>query len=94
MHIIHNLTFIGPCIVIYSHNESQQNVLFLNFILVQNSTCFGHAYCLSSGVLIYSQQLVSVILKFKKWVKLLVFVYICTNTSCCEYSIKTPDDGQ
>jgi len=52
MHIIHNLTFIGPCIVIYSHNESQQNVLFLNFILVQNSTRFGQIYCPSSGVLI------------------------------------------
>jgi len=45
-----------------SYNESQQDALFLNFILVKNSTCFGQIYCPSSGVLIlYSQQLVFVI---------------------------------
>jgi hypothetical protein len=27
-----NLTFIGPCIVIYSYNESQRDALFLKFI--------------------------------------------------------------
>ena len=27
-----NLTFRGPCIVIYSYNKSQQDALFLNFI--------------------------------------------------------------
>jgi len=27
------LTFRGPCIVIYSYNKSQQDALFLNFIL-------------------------------------------------------------
>ena len=51
-----NLTFRGPCIVIYSYNKSQQDALFLNFILVKNSICFGQIYCPSSGVLIlYSQ---------------------------------------
>ena len=46
-----------------SCNKSQQDALFLNFILVKNSTCFGHIYCPSSGVLLlYSQQLVFVIL--------------------------------
>jgi len=51
-----HLTFRGPCIVIYSYNKSQQYALFLKFILVKNSTCFGHTYCPSSGVLIlYSQ---------------------------------------
>jgi hypothetical protein len=35
-----NLTFRGPCIVMYSYNKSQQDALFLNFILVKNSTCF------------------------------------------------------
>ena len=40
-----------------------KNALFLNFILVKNSTCFGQTYCPSSGILIlYSQQLVFVIL--------------------------------
>jgi hypothetical protein len=49
--------------VIYSYNKSQRDVLFLNFILVKNSTCFGQIYCPSSGVLIlYSQQLVFVLL--------------------------------
>jgi len=46
-----------------SYNKNQQSALFLNFILVKNSTCFGQTYCPSSGVLIlYSQQLVFVIL--------------------------------
>jgi len=49
--------------VIYSCNKSQQDALFLNFILVNNSTCFGQTYCPSSGVLkLYSQQLVFVVL--------------------------------
>ena len=54
------LTFRGPYIVIYSYNNSQRDALFLNFILVNNSTCFGQIYCSSSGVLIlYSQELVT-----------------------------------
>ena len=49
--------------VIYSYSRSHQYALFLNFILIYNSTCFGHTYCPSSGVLIlYSQQRVFVIL--------------------------------
>ena len=39
-----NLTFRGPCIVIYSYNKSKQDALFLNFILVKNSLCFGLTY--------------------------------------------------
>ena len=38
-----NLTFRGPCTVIYSYNKSQHEALFLNFILVMNSTCFGQS---------------------------------------------------
>ena len=54
---VYNLTFRGPCIVIYSYNKSQCNELFLNCILVKNSVCFGLTYCPSSGVLLlYSQQ--------------------------------------
>jgi len=49
--------------MVYSYNRSQQEALILNFILVNNSTCFGQTYCPSSGVLIlYSQQFVFVIL--------------------------------
>jgi hypothetical protein len=59
--------------VIYSYNKSQQDALFLNFILVKNSTCFGPTYCPSSGVLIqYSQQLVFVIMVM---LTVLYFVY-------------------
>jgi hypothetical protein len=37
-------TFRGPCIVIYCYNKSQRGALFLNLILVKNSTCFGQIY--------------------------------------------------
>jgi len=89
--------------VIYSYNSSQQDALFLNFILVYNCTCFGQTYCPSSGVLIrYSQQLVFVILFMllsASEVGTLTsladsHITFMTNTSCCEYSIKTPDDEQ
>jgi hypothetical protein len=43
------LTFRGPCIMICSYNKSQQDALFLNFILVKDSTCFRQSYCPSSG---------------------------------------------
>ena len=44
---------------IYSYNKSQQDALFLNFIVVKNATCFGQIYCPSSGVLIlYSLQFI------------------------------------
>ena len=62
-YVMKNLTFREPCTMIYSYNKSLQDALFLNFILVKNSTCFGQTYCPSSGVLIlYSQQFVFVIL--------------------------------
>jgi hypothetical protein len=54
-----NMTFRGPCIAIHSYNRSQQDALFLNFILLKTSTCFGQIYCLSSGVsTLYAQQYV------------------------------------
>jgi len=92
------LTFRGPCIVIYSYNKDQGDAQFLNFILVKNSTCFGQTYCPSSGVLIlYSQQLVFVIqvmLTVSRPRQQRVNMTSMTNTNCCEYSFKTPDDGQ
>jgi len=33
------------------YNKSQHDALFLNFILIYNSTCFRQTYCRSSGVL-------------------------------------------
>jgi hypothetical protein len=38
-----------------SYNKSQRDALFLKFIVIKNSTCFGQIYCPSSGVL-YTQQ--------------------------------------
>jgi len=58
-----HLTFRGSYTAIYSYNKSQQVAVFLDFILVRNSTCFGQTYCPSPGVLtLYSQQKVFVIL--------------------------------
>jgi len=48
MHVLSNWTFRGPCIMIYSYNKNQQDTLFLNFILVKNSTCFRQIYCASA----------------------------------------------
>jgi len=43
--------------MIYSYNKSQRDALFLNFIVVKNSTRFGQIYCPSSGVsTLYTQQ--------------------------------------
>ena len=51
------LTFRGPSIVTFSYNKSQRDAIFLKFILVKNSTCFGQIYCPSSGVsTMYTQQ--------------------------------------
>jgi len=57
-----NARYINQLIFLHSgerasYNKSQQEALFLNFILVKNSACFGQIYCPSSEVLIlYSQQ--------------------------------------
>ena len=64
----------------YSYNKSQQDALFLYFILVKSSTCFEQTYCPSSGVSTPRYQTVN--------------ITSMTNTNYCECSIKTPDDGQ
>jgi len=47
----------------YSYNKSQQDALFLKFILIKNSTCFRQIYHPSSGVsTLYTQQYVFVML--------------------------------
>jgi len=44
------LTFIGPCIAIYSYSTTNKMHLFLKlFILVKRSTCFGRSVRPSSG---------------------------------------------
>ena len=47
----------------YSYTKSQQHALFLKFILIKGSTCFGEVHCPSSGVsTLFTQQLAFVIL--------------------------------
>jgi hypothetical protein len=61
--ILENLTFRGPCIVIYSYNKSQRDALFLKFILIKNSTCFRQICCPSTEVsMLYTQQQLFVML--------------------------------
>ena len=57
------MTFRGLCMMIYSYNKSERDALFLKFILIKNSTCFGQIYRPSSGVsTLYTQQQVFVML--------------------------------
>jgi len=46
-----------PSFTPIQNNKSQRDALFLNFILVKNSTWFEQIYCPSSGVLILYSQL-------------------------------------
>jgi len=40
-----------------SYNKSQREALFVKFILIKNSTCFGQIYRPSSGIsTLYTQQ--------------------------------------
>ena len=93
--------------MIYSYNKSQRDALFLKFILIKNSTCFGEINGPSSGVLIlYTQQQVFVMLVMtaacqrgqdgtpSRSSQKTVSITSMTNTFCCAYSIKTPDDGK
>jgi len=44
-----HLTFIGPCIVIYSYSTTKKMYLFLKlFILIKSSTCFERFFRPSS----------------------------------------------
>jgi hypothetical protein len=80
--------YLWEMYVCTSYNKSQRDALFIKFILVQNSTCFGEIYCQSWGVstlhTLYRsgprQQTAS--------------TTSMTSTYCCVYSIETPDDWQ
>ena len=83
----------------YSDNKSQKDARFLNFILVKTSTCFEQTYCPSSGVsTLYTQQQVFVMQVMftvcQRPRQQTVNITGMTNSNCCEYSIKTPGDGQ
>jgi hypothetical protein len=59
--ITQNYVALPSTLHVGSYNKSQQDALFLKFILIKNPKCFGQIYCPSSGVFIlYSQQLVFV----------------------------------
>jgi hypothetical protein len=54
-----NMFGTGLLSIIRSLNTvyTARDALFLKFILIKNSTCFGHTYCPSSGVsTLYTQQ--------------------------------------
>ena len=53
-----NLTFMGPCIVIYSYRTTNKMHLFLKlFILVKRSTCFARSFWPSSGTQLHIWQI-------------------------------------
>ena len=65
-----------------SYNRSQQVALFLKFILVKNSICFGQTYCPSSGVSTpYTQQQVLVMLVMLTVCQQTVSITSVTNTT-------------
>jgi len=69
--------------VIYSYNKSQRDALFLKFILIKNSTCFGQIYCPSSGVsALYTQQVMTSLAgsKHKKHDKYLLLCIQCWDS--------------
>ena len=60
--VMTHLTFIGPCIVMYSYSTTNKIHLFLKlFIIVKGSTCFGRSFPPSSGAqnCIYGNSLMS-----------------------------------
>ena len=81
------MTVRGSCIVICSYNKIQRDVIFLKFILVKNSTCFGRIHCPSSGVsTLYTQQKILVMLKLVVYVCvcIYIYIYICTLQLNCK----------
>ena len=69
----------------WSYNKSQRDALFIKFISINKSTCFGQIYCPSSGVsTLYTQQELFVTCGLAS----------ITNTFCCVCSVETSDDGQ
>jgi len=82
--------------VIHSYNKGQQDALFLDFIQEKNSTCFGHLLSfirslntVFTAIGICHTGYVDCLLVRSGWK-----FRSMSKTSCCEYSIKTPDDGQ
>jgi hypothetical protein len=90
----------------YSYNKSQQDALFLNFILERTPHVLDRftvhhqesEYCIH-GNWYLSYSYVDCLLVRVQWSFILTSLadspHDCmTNTSCREYSVHTPDDGQ
>jgi len=82
------LTFIGPCIVICSYNKSQTRCIISQLYFVKQ------LYMFRTDLLSIIRSLITVFTATGICHTQTVNITIMTNTSCCEYSIKTPDDGQ
>jgi len=93
----------------YSYNKSQRDALFLSFILVKHSyvfrtdllsiiRCLNTVFTATGVFHNLSYLLCCRLLARSGWNSILTLltdnITIMTNTNCCEYSIKTPDDGQ
>ena len=58
---LHSVEYVTIMIYVYLYNKRQRDALFLKFILIKYSTCFGQIYCPSSEVsTLYTQQQVFV----------------------------------
>ena len=76
--------------MIYSCNKSQQDTLFLNFILVKNSACFGQTYL--SIIRSLNTVFTAMVICHTSFVDCLLAdsQHKITNTICCECRSQWP----
>jgi len=85
--------------MIYSYNKSQRDALFLKIYFGKELYMFRtdllsitrSLSTVSTAIVICHNSYVDCPLARSGWTSLTDSM---TNTNCCEYSIKTPDDGQ
>jgi hypothetical protein len=91
--------------MICSYNKSQQDAIYLNFILVKNLRVSDRLtahhqesyYCIHSNLYLSYSYVDCVLARSgipSQPRQQTVNITSTTNTSCCEYGIKNPDDGQ
>ena len=89
--------------MIYSHNKSQQDALFLNFYFDKELHMFRTDLLsiIRSLNIVFTETgichtgYVDCLLARSGWSLIADSQHNCmTNTSCCEYIIKTPYDGE
>jgi len=79
--------------VIHTHHGRKQDALFLNLILMKNSSYVFRTDLLSSIRSLVTAFTATGICHIS-YVDCSVNITNMTNTSCCECSIKTPDAGK